>query len=122
MQVAGIVDLYNLKPLPTPIQAGPIPLRVAIAAVISPQGTAESYSGLATYLEQKVGRPVELIQRRTYVEANALIERGEVDLAFVCTSAYVAGHDDFGMELLAAPEVAAMVGWKITYKGSTLAL
>ena len=36
---------------------------------------------------------------------DTLIEHGEVDLAFVCTSAYVAGHDHFGMELLAAPEV-----------------
>ncbi len=99
------VDLSQREPLPAVAPHQIVPLRLAVAAIISPQGTAESYSGLATYLEQKVGRPVELIQRRTYVEANELIERGEVDLAFVCTSAYVAGHDDFGMELLVAPEV-----------------
>jgi phosphonate transport system substrate-binding protein len=52
-----------------------------------------------------LGRPVELIQRRTYAEANELIKQNKVDLAFVCTSAYVAGHNDFGLELLAAPEV-----------------
>ncbi|MCK7580517.1 MAG: PhnD/SsuA/transferrin family substrate-binding protein [Chromatiales bacterium] len=36
----------------------------------------------------------------TYLEVNDLIEHGEVDVAFVCTSAYVEGHDTFGMELL----------------------
>lgn len=29
----------------------------------------------------------------------------EVDLAFVCTSAYIGGRDSFGMALLAAPQV-----------------
>ena len=103
--LAGSVDLNNLQPLPTPEGYKAIPLRVAIAAVISPKGTLESYSPFLKYLETKLNRPVELIQRRTYLEINDLIEHGEVDLAFVCTSAYVQGHDSFGMELLAAPQV-----------------
>jgi phosphonate transport system substrate-binding protein len=48
---------------------------------------------------------VQIVQRRNYAETNELVRRGEVDLAFVCTSAYVAGHDAFGMTLLAAPVV-----------------
>ncbi|MBI5933083.1 MAG: phosphate/phosphite/phosphonate ABC transporter substrate-binding protein [Chloroflexi bacterium] len=104
-QVVGTVDLNNLQPLPTPEGHEAVPLRVAIAAVISPKGTLESYSPLLDYLETKLNRPVELIQRRTYLEVNDLIEHGEVDLAFVCTSAYVEGHDTFGMELLVAPQV-----------------
>jgi phosphonate transport system substrate-binding protein len=99
------VDLNDLQPLPTPAGYEAVPLRVAIAAVISPKGTLESYSPLLDYLEEKLNRPVELIQRRTYLEVNDLIEHGEVDLAFVCTSAYVQGHDTFGMELLVAPQV-----------------
>lgn len=104
-EVAGTVDLHDLQPLPTPKDSEAVPLRVAIAAVISPKGTLESYSPLLDYLEAKLNRPVELIQRRTYLEINDLIEHGEVDLAFVCTSAYIQGHDTFGMELLAAPQV-----------------
>ena len=104
-EVAGTVDLNNLQPLPTPEGYEAVPLRVAIAAVISPKGTLESYSPLLKYLETKLNRPVELIQRRTYLEINDLIEHGEVDLAFVCTSAYIQGHDTFGMELLVAPQV-----------------
>jgi phosphonate transport system substrate-binding protein len=99
------VDLNELQPLPTPADQQAVPLRVAIAAVISPKGTLESYSPFLSYLEAKLNRPIELVQRRTYLEVNDLIEHGEVDLAFVCTSAYVEGHNTFGMELLAAPQV-----------------
>ncbi len=104
VQPAATVSLNDLQPLPTPA-LDQVPLRVAVASVISPQGTVESYSALLDYLAQRLKRPVELVQRRTYLEVNDLIERGEVDLAFVCTSAYIVGHDDFGMELLAAPQV-----------------
>ncbi|HEY4689358.1 MAG TPA: phosphate/phosphite/phosphonate ABC transporter substrate-binding protein [Anaerolineae bacterium] len=102
---APLVHLSNLKPLPAEVSSDVIPLRVAVAAVVSPKGTAESYQPLLDYLSAQLNRPVELVQRRTYTEINDLIESGFVDLAFVCTSAYVAGHDKFGMELLAAPQV-----------------
>lgn len=104
-EIVGSVDLDNLQPLPTPDGHTAVPLRIAVAAVISPEGTVQSYSPLLLYLEEKLNRPVELIQRKTYLEVNDLIEHGEVDVAFVCTSAYVEGHDTFGMELLAAPQV-----------------
>lgn len=102
---AAVVDLSRLEPLPAQEDPGVTPLRVAIAAVISPKGTVESYTPLLEYLGQALERPVELVQRRTYMEVNDLIARGEIDLAFVCTSAYVAGKRDFGMELLVAPQV-----------------
>lgn len=101
---AGRVDLNDPRPLPTPAGHEAVPLRVAVASVISPEGTVQSYSALLGYLEKKLNRPVELIQRRTYLEVNDLVEHGEVDVAFVCTSAYVEGHDTFGMELLVAPQ------------------
>lgn len=100
------VTLSDLEPLPAyDTAANVVPLRVAVAAIISPQGTAESYTPLLDYLGTRLGRPVELVQRRTYAEVNDLVEQGEVDMAFVCTRAYVMGHRDFGMELLAAPQV-----------------
>lgn len=99
------VDLSQRQPLPAVAPVAVKPLRMAVAAIISPEGNVESYSDLAAYLGKKLGRPVELVQRRTYAEVNSLIERQEVELAFVCTSAYVAGHDAFGMELLVAPQI-----------------
>jgi len=99
------VELNQLEPLPDVAENGILPLKVAVAAVISPEGTVESYEPLLSYLENKVGRPVELIQRRTYAEINDLIKTGDVDVAFVCTSAYIVGRQDFNMQLLVAPVV-----------------
>lgn len=103
--VAAHIDFKQIQPLPTPEDNEIIPLRVAISAVISPQGSINSYSPLIEYLEQAIDRPVEVVQRRTYAEVNDLLEKGEVDLAFVCTSQYVIGADNFGMKLLVAPQV-----------------
>jgi phosphate/phosphite/phosphonate ABC transporter binding protein len=91
--------------LPARYDEGVIPLRVSVASVISPRGTAESYQPLLDYLSEVLDRPIELVQRRTYQETNDLIESGAVDIAFVCTSAYITGYDEFGMALLAAPQV-----------------
>jgi len=102
---AQVIRLNDLQPLPDRPATDVIPLRIAVAAVISPQGTADSYAPLLDYLSRKLDRPVELVQRRTYAEINDLIESGYVDVAFVCTSAYVAGQREFGMQLLVAPEV-----------------
>ncbi len=99
------IDLRAHEPIPLRANNDIVPLHVSVAAVISPQGTSASYQLLLDYLSEVLHRPVELVQRRTYQETNELIRNGEVDLAFVCTSAYVLGHDTFGMELLAAPQV-----------------
>ncbi|MGC9024612.1 MAG: phosphate/phosphite/phosphonate ABC transporter substrate-binding protein [Chloroflexia bacterium] len=98
--------MSEIPPLPTPTGTSESrPLRVAIAAVISPQSTVEEYLPFLDYLGRRLGRPVELLQRRTYAEVNALVRDREVDLALVCTGAYIRGHRDFGMELLAVPQV-----------------
>jgi phosphonate transport system substrate-binding protein len=80
-------------------------LRVAIAAVISPKETLASYDALLRYLERRLDQPIELVQRPTYAEVNDLIRAGGIDLAFVCTYAYVLGRSDGSMELLVVPEV-----------------
>ena len=101
------VDLTDRQPLPDAAHTEIRPLRMAVAAVLSPEGNVDNYAGLARYLGDRLGRPVELVQRRTYAEVNDLVAAGLVDLAFVCTSAYVAGTDEGAMELLVVPEVNA---------------
>lgn len=78
-------------------------LRIAIAAIISPKETYILYKDLLTYISEKLGVKVELLQRQTYEEVNNLVKDNKLDLAFVCSGAYVDGHDQFGMELLVAP-------------------
>ena len=86
------------------VQTSP-PLRVAIANVYSPKATLQNYQPLLDYLGQELGRPTEMVQRNTYAEVNDLIRSGNVDLAFVCTYAYVEGQQEFGMQAIAAPVV-----------------
>lgn len=81
-------------------------LRMAVAPVISPRETFNSgYRDLLNYVGQRLGLPVELVQGKTYAEINDLVRTGDVTFAFVCTNPYLQGQDDFGMELIAAPEV-----------------
>jgi len=83
----------------------PRPLHVAVAAIISPKSTYSTYRSLLDYLGKEMNRPAKLVQRSTYAAINELVRVGQVDMAFVCTRAYVEGHDSFGMELLAVPQI-----------------
>ena len=102
---SNVIALSRLEPLPETVPAEVLPLRVAVAAVISPRGTIASYQPLLDYMGEKLHRPIELVQRRTYGEINDLVASGGVDIAFVCTGAYVVGSQQRGMDLLVAPQV-----------------
>ncbi len=80
-------------------------LRVAIAGVLSPTSTLEHYQELLTFLGQRLGRRITLVLRPTYSEIYDLVKGKQVDVAFVCTLVYVKGNEDFGMELLVAPQM-----------------
>lgn len=88
-----------------PDASGNRPLRVAIAAMVSPERTAQSYTRLVRLIGEKAGRPVEIAQRKTYAETNAMVENQEVDFAFVCSGAYVEGRSKFGMEIVVVPVI-----------------
>jgi phosphonate transport system substrate-binding protein len=81
------------------------PLRIVLASITSPQEARVYYSDLINYIGGKLEMPVEVIQCKTYGEANDLVRAGNADVAFVCTYAYVLGHDEFGMNLLGIPEI-----------------
>jgi phosphonate transport system substrate-binding protein len=80
-------------------------IRLAIAPVYSPRQNLALYSELAKYLSEKLGRPVELVQSKTYAEINTLVQTGAVSLALVCSNAYLEGQAQFGMEALVVPQV-----------------
>lgn len=80
-------------------------LRFAVAAVNSPLLTLGLYEGLFKYLEKELGKPVEFVQRKTYADINQLLRNGEVDIAIICTGAYVAAKEEFGLEAIAMPVV-----------------
>lgn len=101
-----IIRLDNLSPIPK-ISSPEEPeiLRVAVAAILSPQGTIQSYQPFLDYLAKKTNKKTVLIQRKTYQEVNDMLARGVVDVAFVCTGAYFEGKSQGTMELLVVPQV-----------------
>jgi phosphonate transport system substrate-binding protein len=80
-------------------------LRVAVAAVISPKETFVYYRQLLDYIGHKLGRKVQLIQRKTYSEINELFPKGQIDLAFICSGPYAVSKEIYGFEALATPIV-----------------
>lgn len=102
-----VVDFSKTVPVARPGErtSSTPPLRVAVAAMISPKETLELYRQLLNYLGHKLGKEVELVQRKTYGEVNELLGKGMIDLAFVCSGPYVTGKDRYGFVLLAVPEV-----------------
>jgi len=79
-------------------------LKIGIAAMISPKETSKYYSEMLHYIGEKIGMNVEVVQRENYAEMDSLLEKGEVDVAFICAGPYVKDHEKFGAELLVAPQ------------------
>ncbi|MBI5074223.1 MAG: phosphate/phosphite/phosphonate ABC transporter substrate-binding protein [Nitrospirae bacterium] len=101
-----VVTVNLAEKMETPAGTKPLngaPLKIAIAAVISPRETAAYYDQMMQYVSSKMGKPVEIIQKKTYQEVNDLLEKKEIAIAFVCAGPYVSGKKKFGMELLVAP-------------------
>jgi len=89
------------------------PLRVLVASMISPRSTLDVYGGLVKELGDLVGRRGVLVQRRNYTEGNEAIRHGDVDLAFICSGAYVQSEVEGGFaELLAVPVIQGLATYQ----------
>jgi phosphonate transport system substrate-binding protein len=105
---AGMLTLLALAP-PAPAASAPVPgkppLRIAVAAMFSPEETLSVYQELMDYIAAKLGRPVELKQRRTYQEVNDMLGTGKLDAAILCSGPYVHAQRQYGVQLLAVPVI-----------------
>jgi phosphonate transport system substrate-binding protein len=78
-------------------------LLVAVAAMISPRETFIYYRELIDFIATRLGYDTELVQRKTYGEVNALLAKGTIDLAFICTGPFVGSGQKSGFEAIATP-------------------
>lgn len=79
--------------------------QVAVGSIISARETVVYYHELLEYIAEKLGRKIQLVQRKTYAEINQLISAGQIDLAFICSGPYASGKEKYGFEALAMPRV-----------------
>jgi len=84
----------------------------AVSAMTSPAQTLVHFAEFREYLEEKLGTHVHLKQRRTYEEINTLLRDASVQMAFTCTGGYLAGRQNFGLEILAVPVVAGKTAYQ----------
>ena len=80
-------------------------LKVAVDSIISSQETVVYYHQLLEYIAGKLGREIQLVQRKTYGEINELIGMGQIDLAFICSGPYAGGREKIVFQALAMPRV-----------------
>ena len=80
------------------------PVKIGVAAMISPKETVRYYKQLIDYVGSKLGGPVEMVQKENYDEMDSMLERGDVQVAFLCSGPYVKDRAKFGAELLVAPQ------------------
>lgn len=81
------------------------PLRFVYASVLSPERSVLTYARLGRYLSAKLGREVAIVRRRTYAELNELLRTGQAEAGLVCTGAFAAGEDGFGLQAVAIPVI-----------------
>lgn len=79
------------------------PLKIGVAAMISPKETFKYYKDIIDYVGEKVGQEVEMVQAPNYAEMDQKLKDESVQIAFLCSGPYVKDKADFGVELLVAP-------------------
>jgi phosphonate transport system substrate-binding protein len=86
------------------LQSNTKPIEVAIAAMTSPNESYKYYNDLIQYFSVKLNRPMHIVQRKTYAEINTMLTQSKVDLAFICSGAYISAVEgNLPIELLTIP-------------------
>ena len=80
------------------------PLRIAMISVLNRQTTDEYQHAMVRSIGRLLGRPVLLLHRRSYAEINQLLARGDADVAFLSSGAYMVYGKKEDVRLLAMPE------------------
>lgn len=86
--------------LPCRADAEAEPIRFGLTPVFLTSDLA-LLAGLQAYLEQSTGRPVRLVNKRTYQEITALLVSRQLDAAWICGYPFVAYRHD--LSLVAVP-------------------
>lgn len=85
-----------------------IPLRREIRVAVPPMRDVVSmelkYGGLARYLQERLGRPVELVHQPSYTALLDAFRANQVDAAFLGSFTYIVTRLEAGVEVLARPE------------------
>ena len=95
------IDFEQVEPIPGyKMEMREPPLRVAIISVLNHARTEGDQSRMV----RSLGRLVLLLHRRSYAEINQLLAKGDADVAFLSSGAYMVYGKKEDVRLLAMPE------------------
>ena len=99
------IDFEQVEPIPGyRMEMREPPLRVAMISVLNHARTEGDQSQMVRSLGRLLGRPVLLLHRRSYAEINQLLAKGDADVAFLSSGAYMVYGKKEDVRLLAMPE------------------
>jgi len=98
--LASLAGVGSLALLPGKLQADGQEVRFGLTPVFL-SSDLELLTRLKAYLTASVGRPVELVMRRTYQEITALLLSGYLDAAWICGYPFIQYQDR--LSLVAVP-------------------
>ena len=99
------IDFEQVEPIPGyKMEMREPPLRVAMISVLNHARTEGYQSQMVRILGRLLGRPVLLLHRRSYAEINQLLAKGDADVAFLSSGAYMVYGKKEDVRLLAMPE------------------
>lgn len=97
------IDIYfsNVEPVSVyePLKNDP-PLKIAMISVLNHKDAMIYQKQLANIIGKKLGRSVVVLHRRSYAEINALLSKGNADIALLSTGAYCVYGKKEGFSLL----------------------
>lgn len=89
--------------MPRGVGAVTKPVRFGLTAAVVRENL-RFYDRWGGWLESRVGRPVEFVQRRSYREVMEFLANGDLDFAWICSYAFVRAREPEFLGLLAVPE------------------
>ncbi len=119
----NVINLNKLSPLP---QMNKFPrfgptgkqlkrrksFKLAVASMMSPVANINAYKPFAEYLQLALNMRVKIVQKRTYSAVNNLLINNKIDMAFICTGAYIYGGLKNKVKIIAVP----VIDGKKTYR------
>lgn len=89
--------------VPPAARAAGLPVRFGLTAAVVRENL-RFYDRWGRWLENRIGRPVEFVQRRSYREVMEFLANGDLDFAWICSYAFVRARQPEFLGLLAVPE------------------
>ncbi len=79
--------------------------RFAVAPLLTPSAVVTGFPAFSRYLSQRLGKPFDTVNCRTFAEIDVQLRLGEASVALVGSGPYVLGRRQYGLVPIAVPVV-----------------